>query len=117
MSAIDDAESERVWNTSTGLEYTVTHVFLPFTPEAQSHEPEDDHLLVCAVSAVARAYSEIIDDALKPQWGCIAKMLANLEASIRHGLSLDSDIEGHVTSLLDGMQIGGTLSISLQTLC
>ena len=96
------------------MRYTVTHVFLPITPEAPPYDSEGDHRLVCAVCAVARAYSEIIDDTLKPQWRGITKMLDNLEASIRPGRL---DTEDHVTSLLWGMRTGGVLLISLPTHC
>ena len=109
-----DSNSERVWCNlhSNELEYAVTHVFLPFMLTAPPDE--NDHFLVCVVCAVARAFSEVIDDTLKPQWRCITKMLENLEASIRPGRL---DTEGHVMSLLCEMQTEGTLLISLQTLC
>ena len=110
------ADSERRWwFSSTWLECAVTHVFLP---EAQHCEPStsmDDYLLIRSVRAVARAHSEVIDDTLKPQWRCIAKMPGDLGTSIELQVILpDSYI---VISQLCEMQTGGTFLISLQTLC
>jgi hypothetical protein len=114
----DDADYEHPWwSPSTELERTVTHVFDPFTPEAQRHEyshPINDFSLIHSVSAVTRAHGEIIDDTLKPQWRGITNLLDILEASV---LSGRLDTEGHVIPRLCEMQTGGMLLISLQTLC
>lgn len=103
---------------SAQLEYAVTHVFLPahhetLSPASESYTAENDHHLVRLVCAAAHAYSEIIDDTLKPRWSCIVKMLEHLQASVQYGHDLDQDC---VISQLRGMQTGGTLSKILQTL-
>jgi hypothetical protein len=104
------------------LECALTHVFLPCPPPEAKYGGwtrnsilTGDYLLIRPVCAVARAYSEVIDDTLKPQWHCITKMLDYLEAFILPGdLSIECDSD--VISQLCGMQIGGMLLISLQTL-
>ena len=101
---------------TTQLECAITHVFLP-VPNSQRFPTdcaeESDHFLARAVCAAAHTFSEIVDDTLKHQWYCIAKMLDNLEESIK-SRRLDKD---YVISQLCGMQTGGTLLLNLQTLC
>lgn len=101
------------------LQCVVTHVFLPFPPKArygQYTTSMDGYLVIRPVCAAARAYSEVIDDALKPQWHCIIKMLDYLEAFIFPG-DLGIECDSDVFSQLCGMQTGGMLLISPQTLC
>ena len=96
------------------LERAVIDVFRPFPLYGEYSTSMDDYWLIRPVCAVARAYSEIVDDTLKLQWRSITKMLDNLEASIQPGRPVTED---HVISQLCEMQTGGTLLIPLQTFC
>ena len=112
IDSTDVADSESPWSkiSSARLECAFTHVFLPFPLEAQHQDRAsvDDHLLIRPLCDTARGYSEVIDDTLKPQWGRIAKMLDNWDASISSGCSSSRHL-----SQLYRMETGGTLLISL----
>ena len=92
------------------LNYAVTHVFFPVeVPKESDYTIKNDLSLARAVCTAAHAYTAHIDDALRDQWHPIAKMLDNLQTSVRSG-HLG---KGDVISQLSSMQSGGTLSNSL----
>ena len=105
------------WNTgrssrpATKLEHVINHVFSPvyYPPHKGDFTEENAHALACAVHASACAYSEHIEDANKPHWLRVTKMLENFRVIITPGRPRYQD----ATSQLGGMKVGGTLCSSL----
>ncbi|KAN0086272.1 hypothetical protein V8E55_007406 [Tylopilus felleus] len=98
------------WNTgrssrpATKLEHVINHVFSPvyYPPHKGDFTEENAHALACAVHASACAYSEHIEDANKPHWLRVTKMLENFRVIITPGRPRYQD----ATSQLGGMEVG-----------
>ena len=118
--------SQAFAHTPESLLYAVTHVFLPNhrpfrrnwfvpfrVPRRSDYTPENEHSLVHAVCAAAHAYCTHVREPFEQaQWRRISKMLDNLQASVQSE-HMDDD---HAISQLRGMQTGGLLAGTLQTL-
>lgn len=120
MSTIPSSGSDHPvdgFSNDPGLQYIVTHVFVPAQPGTFWHNVAEvkltnDRSLVHAACAATHTYGEIIDDTLKPQWHRIEKMLYNLEA-----FNDDLPKPGDLIFQLRGMHTGGAPAISLQSSC
>ena len=118
--------SQAFAHTPQSLLYAVTHVFLPdhppldrsyphplHIPWESDYTPENEHSLARAVCAAAHAYcTHICEHFEQAQWRRISKMLDNLQASVQSE-HMDN---AHAISQLRGMQAGGPLAGTLQTL-
>ena len=109
---LEATSSSSSYHTSTPLNYTVTHVFLPVQlPDDTDYALENERSLTRAVCAAVHGYgTHVCGTSEQAQWRRITKMLDNLQALVQSE-HIDSD---HIISQLREMQTGGTFASSLQ---
>ena len=108
LESTSSSSSDR---TSTSLNYTVTHVFLPVQlPDKNDYTLEDDHSLARSVCAAAHAYgTHICGTSEQAQWHRTTRMLDNLQVIVQ-SLAEHMDNDYVIESQLLGMQTGGTFA-------
>ena len=102
-------------HTPASFCYTVNHVFRPIDgfDSSHLHTLENERSVARAVCGAAHVYAtHICEPSEQAQWNCISKMLDNLQTTVQSE-HMDND---HAISQLRGMQTGGPLASTLQTL-